>query len=501
MKRPAIDRPWMPTPRLHQLLGAVGVLIVAGLAVSLLRQWMPENVGLLVFLTAVLINSAAFGFWIGLLSAIGALATFNFFFVEPHYTFFAARPQDLVTLLAFLLAAGLTGFLAGRLREQVDAARGRADVLEVLSAATTDLAGAASAAEIVGLSARHISALSHGPVVVVRRSDEGLRAIVAAPPSFQAAAIDLQAAEQALNRGQVEFATAEGWTGSRMNFHPVPAARNAAHAFGHLPIGTEWRDHSYREQAITSVLQQAAAALDRLVLTQKAEEGRVARDRQALRAALLSSLSHDLRTPLATILGSVTTLRDLRHSLPPAAQEDLFNATEEEAQRLARYVEKLLQMTRLMTGVSGDFHWVAPADCAEAAVARARRAFPAAQIRVDLPDLPMVRAEAGLLEQVVFSLIENAVRYAPGLIEVSGAVQADAVSLSLRDHGPGLPSAVMVWLASDELTPGMESAGLGLPICKGIARTLDGALSARPAPGGGTEFHLSLPRPAQGEGA
>ncbi|HEY0213033.1 MAG TPA: DUF4118 domain-containing protein, partial [Paenirhodobacter sp.] len=231
--RSRMDRPWMPTPRLYQLLGAVGVLIVAALAVSMLRSHIPENVGLLVFLTAVLVTAAAFGFWTGLLSAVGALATFNFFFVEPHYTFFAARAQDLVTLVAFLLAAGLTGFLAGRLREQVDAARGRADVLQVLSAVTTDLSDAQAAPDIVAAAAHHIAALSHGPVVVLRRTGDGLRLIAAAPPAFQPGAIDLQAAEQALNRGRVEFATADGWTGSRMNFHPVPTGRNAAHVFGH----------------------------------------------------------------------------------------------------------------------------------------------------------------------------------------------------------------------------------------------------------------------------
>ncbi|WP_198672388.1 sensor histidine kinase [Pseudogemmobacter bohemicus] len=463
-----------------QILAAALVLILVTAIVVPSRGWMSEIIALLLLLMAVLVNAAAFGFWSGFGSALVALAVFNFFFIEPHFSLVAARPQDMVVLLAFLAAAGLTGFLAGRMREQVDSARDRALVLEVLSSASGALSRATSEEQILEAVIRHIATLSEAPVAALSRNSDGLRPI---PGSLVPRPADLQAAEQALARGRVEIAIADGWTGSHLTFHPLPLGTGASHAIGHrLPEAVD-RDSVYREQAIDTVLHQAEAALERLELGRKANTEREISDRQALRAALLSSLSHDLRTPLATILGSVTTLRDLRDGLPPEAQEDLLGAISEEAGRLARYVENLLQMTRLVAGSSVTLHPVAPGDCARAAVSRALRAFPDAKISADLPELPLVMAEAGLVEQVIFSLIENARHYAPGPILVTGATDGDLIRLEVQDQGQGLPAPVTQWLATPDLTRGEEKSGLGLPICKGIAQLLGGRLEAVAGPG------------------
>lgn len=447
----------MPRPQLRQILAAAVLMGGVTMLIVSARHWFDDSLALIVFLTAVLINAAAFGFWTGVLSALGTFGLFNFFFVEPHFTLHAARPRDLVMLAAFLVSAGLTGFLAGRLREQVDAARGRASVLEVLSAATGDLARATSRADIVSASARHLAALAPGTVLVFEVEGGAPTLLSATPEDTQPSPADLQAAEQAFSRGRTEFATAQGWTGSRLTFHPVPQGKAARLVFGHRPVADEWRDYGYREQAILSVLRQTEAALDRLELARSAEAERRARDGQALRTALLASLSHDLRTPLATILGSVTTLRDLRDSLPGAAQEDLLNAVGEEAQRLALYVEKLLQMTKIATGVPAQLHWVDPAECLLAAAARARRTFAQADIRVAPADLPLLRAEAALLEQALFNLIENALRHGGDRVSLSAKATAQQVEITVEDDGPGLPARLVEWLASDDLVPGQET--------------------------------------------
>lgn len=486
----------MTAPRAQGLLGAGAMLAVIAVLIDEWRHLMPESVAILLFLLAVLLSSTFFGFWTGILSALGAFGIFNFFFVEPHLSFLATRPQDLVTLGAFLLAAGLTGFLAGRLREKVDEAEGRAAVLEVLSGASSDLSSAETEEEVLAAALRHLSELTIGPALALAHDGEKPAFIEAWPAGHRPGASDLQAADQAFSRGRVEFATAQGWSGSRFTFHPVPPGKGARHVLGHVPVAADRRDRAWRELAVSAVLRQTETALDRLALARAAAAERHAAEKQAQRAALLASLSHDLRTPLATILGSVTTLRDLRQTLPPAAQADLLTAIEEEAQRLARYVEKLLQMTRIVAGVHAQLHWVDPDEAAQAAVSRARRAFPQATIAVGMPDLPLVRAEAGLLEQALFSLLENAVRYAPGPILMTGSVEADTVVLTVTDAGPGLPAGTAEWLAAPELT-GAPGGGLGLPICKGIARTLGGGLSAVPAPGGGTMISIALPIPPE----
>lgn len=488
---PLAKRRLMSAPRPPQILLAAGMLLMAVLLIRATPLRSTESVALLLLLMAVLVNAAAFGFWTGILSALGAFGLFNYLFVEPKFSLLAARPQDVLMLAAFLAAAALTGFLAGRLREQLDAARGRARVLEVLVESSGAFATAADPDAILAVALRQIARLASPPVVAIAR--EGLRPIAGLPAGTDPTAEDLQAAAQAFDRGRTEFASDGGWSGSRMTFHPLPAGRQARFVIGHAPVPQAARDATEREQAVLAILHQAAAALERTALAAQAEAERIARDRQTLKAALLSSLSHDLRTPLATILGAATTLRELEANLPAEAKTDLLAAVEEEARRLAMYVEKLLQMTRLMAGIAADLSPVDPGDCTMAAVTRARRAFPAARVETRLPDLPLVRAEAALLEQAIFNLIENALRYAPGPVTVSGASDGDDVSIHVEDRGPGLPRGVTDWLVTPELMPGTAGTGLGLPICKGIAQTLGGTLSAAPT-SGGAALVLTLPR-------
>ena len=234
---------------------------------------------------------------------------------------------------------------------------------------------------------------------------------------------------------------------------------------------------------------------------QAAEEARTAATREQLRAALLTSLSHDLRTPLATILGAITSLRQLGATLPPAARDDLALAIEEEAQRLASYADNLLHMTRLQAGLALRPIWLDPADVVAAAVARARRAFPAAQITADLPNLPMIRAESALLEQSLFNLIDNAVKFSPSpaQVQISAAVQPTTLTLSVTDQGPGIaPEAIaQIFTPFFRANPKLPGTGLGLTICHGIAAALGGSLTAESpvAQGHGTAMHISLPLP------
>lgn len=490
------DRYRMTAPTLGGFAGAAAILIAAAVIVGSARHVLPESVAILLFLTAVLISAAGFGFWVGIISAVGALAGFNFMYVEPHFTLHIAQPQDIIKLGIFLLAAAITGLISGRLREQVDAAQGRAAALEVLSRVSADLAEAGSPSEVARVAVRHLNALAHGPAVALAATGGQLRLVAAEPPGYLPEASELEAADVAFRRGRPEFASAQGWSGSRLTFYPVGAG-GPGHGpvLGHARIPQDQRDHGWREQAIEVILRQTGQALQRLALTAEAEAERRRATSEEMRAALLASLSHDLRTPLATILGSVTTLRELGKTLSPSAQADLLAAIEEEAERLARYVEKLLQLTRLRSGIEVNMAWVDAGDAAQAAAARARRSWPQARIQAAIPPLPMVRAEAGLLEQAIFNLIENAVKYAPGPIRVSAGVRDGWLALSVADHGPGLPEPVAEWLASEGMARPPQGAGLGLPISKGIAAALDGRIVARRDPQGGAVLEILLPVP------
>ena len=484
-------------PRPIGFFYAACLLAVAAAITVPTHRFIGETATAMVFLTVVLVAAVRLGFWVGVASAIGALFTLNFLFHEPRYTLLVTHPRDLVTLAVFLLVAVLTGLLAGRLREERDAAQGRATVLSVLSNVSTDLFEARTAENILTASLRHLSVVVQGPVMVLSRDGDVVTRLSAIPDATTPSAADLQAADQALRHRQIEFASAQGWGGSAFTFVPIIAGDMQSYVLGHARLAPHLDDLHYREEAVAVIRRQTELALQRMSFAANAEVERKRAETEALRSTLLASLSHDLRTPLATILGSVTTLRDLGGALPADAQADLLEAIEQEAGRLNRYVDNLLQMTRLQSGFTVNATWVDAADVARAAARRARLTRPAALIDVDLPDLPMIRAEASLLEQALFNLLENAAKYTDGPISLSGNATADRLSLQIADRGRGLKPALAEWLQTEPLTGLPESNGLGLPIAKGIAHVLGGSLTASPRSGGGTVFALALPVPQQ----
>lgn len=486
---------WASAPTLPRVLRAAAFLTVATLATHFLRGTLPEASGLFLYFIAVLIASVRYGFWIGIGSAVAAFAVFNFLFVQPLYTFAIAKPADLLILAGFLGVAGLTGFLAGRLREEANVATSRAAVLEVVSTFAADLAEAADAGAIESALIRHASALARGSALTLHPQTGQLI------PNAALDAADLQAAERAFHRQTAQDSTQAGQQGGRFAFLPLVQASRVVMVLGYHRLAADQADRPVREQAIEVICQQANLALERLRLAQTAEDARTSATREALRAALLTSLSHDLRTPLATILGAITSLRQLTDTLPPAARDDLAMAIEQEARRLSHYVDNLLHMTRLQTGIDLHLQWVDLADVIRAAVDRALRACPDAKIEVDLPDLPMLNMEAGLLEQALFNLLDNAVKFSPkaGQITVAASADTTQISLTITDQGPGIAALALsaIFKPFYRGDPKRAGTGLGLTISSGIVTALGGTLTAQsPARDGkGTDMIITLPLP------
>lgn len=504
MMIPFGERDWKAAPSVVGVFGSAGFLALAAGLTALTLDSLPAPTGLFLFFAAVLVSAVRFGFWSGILSAFAAFALFNFLFVQPLYTLRVQRPADLLVLAEFLLVAGLTGFLAGRLREEANSAKGRAAVLEVLSAFATDLAEAGETGAIMQAIPHHLSGIAQGPAVVLQPVDGDLHVVASSPPGTELDAADLQAADRAFRHRSVEEGIAPGWNGSRFTFLPLLQDEATLLVLGHQNLNRRRSDLRYREQAIDVICRQGSLALERATFAEQAELARIKADREALRASLLTSLSHDLRTPLATILGSVTSLRELGDSLPPVARADLQLAIEEEAQRLSRYVDNLLQMTRLQAGLSVRLAWVDAGDVIEAAAGRARRAFAGAQITVHAQDLPMIRAEAGLLEQALFNLIDNAVKFSakPAQVTLSASASATHLTVTVTDHGAGIPAAAIdkIFTPFFRADPaGSGGTGLGLTICQGIVQALGGSVTAESPVRGtqGAAMHIRLPLPQE----
>ncbi|NBZ86453.1 DUF4118 domain-containing protein [Stagnihabitans tardus] len=462
---------WPPAPRPAGLAAALGlVAVTAGLAQ--LELWaLPatEATVPLILLTGVLVSAVAFGFWTGLFAALLAFGALNFLFTEPLFTFHIDRVQDLVALWVFLLVAGLSGWLAGRLHDRAEAARTRAEALVVLGELSHDLMGAETATEVLTAAERHLARLSGAAMIVTPQS------LASLPASA------LAGAERCLRTGQPQPAAAPGWPGSDLGF--LSLAPDLALGHG-APSG---REAPHRARAIAALADQTRTALQRLDFAENARAERLRAEAFATRSAVLSSVGHDLRTPLATILGAASALRDLDATLTAAARTDLLTAIEEEAGRLNRHLANLLQLSRLDLGAPPRSDWVDPGDIALAAATRARRAFPGARIEITLPPLPMIRSDGGLLEQALFNLIDNGLAHGAAPVRIGGKCDRGSLWLKVSDAGEGVPPLLRAWLDGPDLHPAPGQGGLGLAVAKGIARHLGGRLTA---PDGMPLLHL-----------
>ncbi len=486
---------------------AASLLFVAAVALfgTASASWLPASGLPLLFLVAVLGSAVTFGFWPGIAAAAFAFATYNFLFVEPLYTLRVASAADVLALTLFLFTAGLTGWLAGKARDDADAANRRAAHLGELSRFTAAVSECGTAISVFDALVRHIALITEEGVVVMQQQGDAMSLAAANPANLQLDDFGLQACERAFRYGSGQPATAAGWQGSRFAFYPLVVDAKAAAVAGARFPDVERLRASEIEQTIKTMIAQAAAALGRIRQAEKIEAERIRADQESLRSTLLLSLSHDLRTPLATILGSVSSLRQLGSTLPDSARDDLLQATEEETRRLSRYVDDLLTMTRLNTGLQPRLDWVDPADILNGAVTRARSAHPGGNIAPSVEgQLNLIHSDAALLEQALFNMLDNAVRFSPAGIPVAARLQQDTARLKfvVDDQGPGIPTDQQPHVF-DPLFRGSDSAasgtGLGLAIVKGIAILLKGSVSLESPlnADGGTRFLLSVP--TQGE--
>lgn len=298
---------------------------------------------------------------------------------------------------------------------------------------------------------------------------------------------DLEAADRALRRGRLEPAAAQGWNGSAWSFLPIKAAGGAELVFGYRPAPPRAREDC---AAAIEVLQgQCRLALERLHLAAEARDESARAESGARRAALLSSLSHDLRTPLAVILGGVTTVIEFGAVLPAEARHQLLETVEQETRRLSAYVGDMLQLTRLQSGAALVPGWADASEAARAAALRLRRLYPQTSVLLDLPPLPMIRAEAGLIEQAVYNLLDNAARYSEGEIALRAALSGPWLQILVEDGGAPAPPALA----------GREGSGLGLQICRAVAAAFGGRLRIEAAAPRGTRALLELPLPPEEE--
>ena len=491
-------------------LASVGATTLFGLGINALIAL--QNLSML-YLAAVLLSAVIAGRFSALLAAILSFVAYNFFFIEPTGQLTVAQPQEVLSLAIFIAVALAAGQLAARLREQVELARQQARQSQALLDFSRKLSGAHGQDRVLDAIASHLNASLGRPAVMLLPDETGELDLAAAWPPDQALdSTELTAARWAFDKKEPSGFLTGTLPQVRYLFRPVMSAQRLLGVAG-LAMGP--RDTPLavdEERTWTALLDQAAIAMDRARLSRESAQASVAREGEKVQAALLSSLSHDLRTPLASITGAVTSLRQLGDRMSAASRDDLLLSIEEESGRLNRFVANLFDMTRIEAGMMKARR--EPTDLAaviDASAIRARKLHPDLTIDLSIaPDLPKAMGDAALLEQVLFNLLDNARKYG-GVdqpVAIFARAEEDGVTISVTDQGKGIPEEDLERVfdkfyrrAKGDGRP--AGTGLGLSIARGLMTAMGGTIKAT-SPAirkRGTRMTLRLPPAEPGKPA
>ncbi|MBA1158366.1 sensor histidine kinase [Microvirga mediterraneensis] len=497
LPRMKVSRPWAPF--LWSAL-AVATAIVVALAMASIVP-LP-NVSM-IFLVAVLFAAVRFGIWPAVVSSILSFLGYNFFFIDPVYTFTVARPHELLALFIFLGAAVLTSALAGRAREQAAAAVSRARATRRLYEFTRRLSSFPDANAVAEGAVVELNGYLNRPVAILLSQGDSLELAASWPPEDRLDTASASAARWAYDKDETAGAGTGTLPSARWLFLPLRSSDGRVGVMG-VALDGAALDSEMRTLAET-VAELTAAALERARLTRAIVAANTAAESERVRNTLLASISHDFRTPLASILGAATGLIDYGPKLSEPARQDLLDQVKHEAEHLDRMVRNLLSMTRVEAGaLELRRDWVDIREAFDRVVAVARRRGATQAFRLDVdPDLPFVEADASLLDQALANIIGNAVRYAGPDAKVELAARRDGrdVVLSVTDDGPGIPPALLPKVfekfarGREHDGDGGEGTGLGLAIAKGIVDAHGGAIVAESpvADAHGTRIAIRLP--------
>jgi two-component system sensor histidine kinase KdpD len=489
-----VDRPSVATLAriLAEVLAMVGVSTLLGLFVA--PRWGTSPVDLL-YLPTVLAAAALYGLRPGLLAAIASALAYNFFFTAPVHTFRIDRPADLVTVFILFLVALVTSQLAARMRMQARIAAANAARNATIAGLARRLLSCSSREEIGAVACAEIGFLFGCNAVLVVPGSERTEivarypaaSVALTPSDFTAAALALETGEAA-GRGAPRLDPAE-WL-----FHPVMSEARVLGAMGLARDDGSTAVPDEQRALLANLLDQVALALERAALEAEMHGVAELRERDRLRGALLSSVGHDLRTPLTAILAAAAELRRTPEDMA------LLGTLETEAATLERYVTNLLDMARIEAGSIGlRREPVDLVDSVAAALRDLRRSLASRDLDVDFDsDLPLVRADPRLLHHILINLIDNALRHggADGRILIAGRRAGDGVALSVEDEGPGLggrPEALFERFRRIAGSDRKGGAGLGLAIVKAFASAMELEVTAGDRPGGGAAFTLVFP--------
>ncbi|MBZ5607337.1 MAG: DUF4118 domain-containing protein [Acidobacteriia bacterium] len=481
----------------RELAVAVAIIAIATLVALGLRANVTATNLVMVYLLGVVAIATRCGRQIAVLASFLSVAAFDFFCVPPYLTFRVDDYQYLITFLGMLVVALVISTQTARIRKQAAEAVGRVARTEVLYRLSRRLSGQSQVFEVARAAAECAEEVFQTGVVIFL-PDEG-------KITFRRRSSDqlpIPRAEEAVAQWVFDHAEKAG-SGTRMFgdstafYLPLKGTRERVGVMGLVSAADAFTGEQM--QLLEIFAHQTALAMERTRSQHAAEAARIEMQREEMRSSLLSAVSHDLRTPLASITGAASTLRSQGDRLEPETRNELLESISDEAERLSRLVSNLLDMTRLESGVELRRDLYPLEEIVGAALQRMERQLQRRQVTTDLPDsLPLVYADDVLLGQVVVNLLENAVKYTPEgtPIEVAAEAGTQAITLEIRDHGagfaPGEEGRIFEKFYRGK-SKGARGVGLGLAICRAVIEAHRGTIEAFNRSGGGAVFRIRLP--------
>jgi len=488
--------------RLHVpgYLTALGVA-AASTALTLLvfgRDQLPDVV--MIYLLGIMLVSSRLGFAESLFAAFASVAAFDFFFIPPYLTFRVSDFRHTTTFVVMFVVAAVISGLTQRVRNQASAARERERRTAALYGLSRELAAVQGASGVVETAAAQIANVFGARVSVFMPDSAGnLGRRFTTAGANPATERELSVAQWVWgNRNEAGLGTTTLPGGDTL-YLPLLASAGPVGVLGLTPSEPEQLAEFGRRRQVDAFAAQIALAMERAMLAEEGERTRREIETEQLRSSLLSSVSHDLRTPLAVITGSTSTLLQKNPAIDEATRQDLLKTVLEEAERLNRLIRNLLDMTRLESGaVKVKKEWMPLEEAVGGALLRLESRLGNREVKVDLPgDLPLVPCDAVLIEQALINLIENAAKYSAKEIDISAKATTSILTVEVADRGPGIPPGeeerVFEKFHQADRQGSREGVGLGLTICRAIIGAHGGTIWAANRDGGGAAFRFTLP--------
>jgi two-component system sensor histidine kinase KdpD len=462
----------------------------------------PTNL-VMIYLLAVVVAAVYLGRGPSILASILGIMTFDFFFIPPSYTLAVSDTQYLLTFAGLLLVSIVISQLTVQVREQADAARQREADATALYALSRDLAAAGSLEVVIRTIVDNISQ-TFGRDVVVYLPEPGSNGSIHpvtknqnyAPNENEAAV-----ASWAYLHGQPAGRGTDTLSASEAHFIPLKTAQSTVGVLSVKPTDPKNILSPNLRRLLEAFASQSALAIERAQLTEQARQAQVLKATEKLQAALFNSISHDLRTPLVSITGVLSSLSDPKIWQDDKNRKRLIENARQEADRLNRLVSNLLNMSRLEAGAVKVKR--EPSDIQDvigSALAQLDEQLGKRQVNVNLPDsLPLISLDFILIEHVLVNILDNAIKYSPpdSTIDITARISNAFLEIDVADRGIGIPtedlSRVFDKFYRVHRPDNVSGTGLGLSICKGIIEAHDGFIGAENRPGGGTIMTIGIP--------